>query len=110
MRIETSRANIFECNSLPGETTDNSLGKLLVTMLCLDAKGYDMKEHVAPESNNTLAGKELTGRLPKMKSDEFSACAAFIRLTLADFGSCLTIAELIGGGGGRRFGFGHLLA
>ena len=108
--METSGAYKLECICFPGEETAICLGKAAVVTLCLDANGYDMKECEAPESNNTLAGKELTGRLPKMTSEEASACAAFIRLTLAAFGSCLTIAELTGGGGGRRFGFGHLLA
>src|SRR6187401_1645294 len=110
MRIETSGAYNLEIMHLPGEITCNSFGKAMVPTLYLDANGNDMKECEAPESNNTLAGKEFTGRLPKMTSEEFSACAAFIRLTLAAFGSCLTIAELTGGGRGRRFGFGHLLA
>src|SRR6187399_152184 len=110
MRMETSEAYNLEVMHLPGEIICNIFGKAIVPTLCLDANGKDMKECDAPESNNTFAGKELTGRLPNITSEEFSAWAAFIRFTLADLGSCLTIAELTGGGGGRRFGLGHLLA
>src|SRR6187399_2343036 len=110
MRIETFGTKLLEFMSKPGESTDIGVGKACNGISCDNAKGLDMKECDAPESNKTLAGKEFTERLPKMTSEEFSASAAFIRLTLADFGSCLTIAVLTGGGGGSRFGFGHLLA
>src|SRR6187399_2929808 len=110
MRIDTFGAKLLEFISKPGESTDIGLGKACNGISCDNAKGLDMKECEAPESNKTFAGKELTERLPKITSEEFSACAAFIRFTLADFGLCLTIAVLTGGGSGRCLGFGHLLA
>src|SRR3954469_8446111 len=111
--METSGTIKLAFMHLPGETTANGFGKPWKDNSCFDAKGLEMKECVAPVSNNTFAGISLTGRLPMITSEESSACAAFIIVTFADLGLCLTTAlleDLTGGGGGRRLWLKHLFA
>lgn len=62
-----------------------------------------MNEWEAPESNNTVAGTELTSNLPITISKDYCASAINTVLTLTARGWALTIAVLgveRGGGGG----------
>ena len=64
-----------------------------------------MNEWEAPESNNTVAGTEVTSNLPSTISEDCCASAITTLLTRAARGWALTIALLgveRGGGGGSR--------
>jgi hypothetical protein len=63
----------FDVISKPGELIDISLARSLVDNSCMAIKGLEMNECDAPESNNTLAGIELTERVPMITSEDSSA-------------------------------------
>ena len=74
---------------LVGKTTCNALGNALMSKLCSDANGNDMKECDAPVSNKTLAGMELTGRLPMITSEEILYLSSVYRVDLSMLGIML---------------------
>src|ERR1043165_2098089 len=68
--ILTNRARRDEAMLEPGETMRKELGKSSKDRTCSSANLWETKEWEAPESNNMVAGTELTSNLPSTISDD----------------------------------------
>ena len=65
----------------PGDFVNRAFFSKTMGMPCFAVNFDDMKECDAPESNNTIAGAELTGNLPRTTSGVSSASWVVTKLT-----------------------------
>src|SRR3954470_10929158 len=92
--ILTNEARTDEAILEPGETIDNEPGKSSKDRTCSSANLWETKEWEAPESNNTVAGTELTSNLPSTISDDCWASVTVTLFTRSARGWARTIALL----------------